>query len=44
MYLVTMIHEEAIRIQAFKYKTIKEAEKDAKQYGWKIQAVQKIKN
>jgi len=42
MYLITACHPEAIRIQTFKYKTIKEAEADCKKYGWVIQAVQKI--
>ena len=41
-YLVTAVHEEAIRIQTFTYSTIKQAEADAKKHGWKIQAVQKI--
>ena len=42
-YLVTAVHEEAIRIQTFTYPSIKAAEADCKKHGWKIQAVQKIK-
>lgn len=41
-YLVTMYHEEAIRIQTVQYPSIKAAEADAKKHGFKIQAVQKI--
>jgi hypothetical protein len=42
-YLVTMVHEESITIQAVKYPSIKAAEVDAKKHGMKIQAVQKLK-
>lgn len=41
-YLVTAIHEDAIRIQTFEYPSIKAAQADAKKHGWKIQSVQKI--
>ena len=42
-YLVTAYNEEQVRIHAFTYPTIKEAQADCAKFGWKIQSVQKIK-
>jgi hypothetical protein len=42
-YLVTAAHVDTLRIQTFEYKTIKQAEEDAKRHGWVIQAVYPIR-